>query len=78
LLAMFEDFEGQAGELRTTPLLVSSEEMAYCRRCARARGLRHVEMAVLDGCVRVVKVALAGALWSWREHWRRVLRSMVS
>jgi hypothetical protein len=75
---MVADFEAQPADVHTTPLLVSSEEIAYWRRCASARGLRHVERAVLDGCVRVAKVALAGALWSWREHWRRVLRSMVN
>jgi hypothetical protein len=73
-----EEFEAQAGGLRTTPLLVSSEETAYCRRCDSAKGLRHVEMAVLDGCARLEMVALAGALWSCREHWRRVLRNMMN
>ena len=72
------EFEGGSGEVRTTPLLVSSEETAYWRRCVRASGLRHVEMALRDGCARLEKDALVGAHWSWREqHWRRVLRNIV-
>jgi hypothetical protein len=72
-----EEFEGGTGEVRTTPLLVSSAETAYWRRWVRASGLRQVEMALRDGCARLEKVALAGAHWSWREHWRRVLRNMT-
>ena len=72
-----EEFEGGAGEVHTTPLLVSSDDTAYPRRCVSASGLRHVEMAFRDGCARLEKVALAGAHWSEREHWRRVLRNMT-
>lgn len=63
----------------TTPLLVSSAERAYARRCeASARGLRLAVSAVLDEeAASVERLALDEQLPSCPPHFRKLARNMV-